>query len=112
MSEIPHLQAAVSRLKDKPFELVSLSLDDTASEVKTFVKSVTFPGTHVWSDDSKDSSPSKLYNIKSLPTWYLIDKDGKISARDPQGEKFIPAIEAILGPLPKVTTKAQHDHEG
>lgn len=102
----------MSRLKDQPFELISFSLDDSASEVKSFVKAMDFPGRLVWNDDTKESSPSKRYNVKSLPTWYLIDKDGKISARDPQGKKLIPAIEAILGPLPKVQKEAHVDLEG
>jgi len=97
IAEIPTLQKAVERFKDKPFVILAVSLNDTKREVKEFVKQAEFPGIHTWDEKGPDNPASVLYNAEMLPTWYLVDAKGIIRARDPFHEKLIPAIESVLG---------------
>ena len=97
MGEIPHLKAAVSRLKKKQFEILAVSLDDSRSELVEVIKSMSVPGVHTWESSGWDENPIRtLYNVQNMPTWYLIDAEGIIRARDPFGDELIPAVEAIL----------------
>lgn len=102
----------MSRLKGKPFEIVSVSLDDDVSDAKTLVTDMKFPGIHTWELVEEKHPVAEKFNVQSMPTWYLIDGLGVIRARDPQGDKLIPAIEAILGPVQDVTAESINKHEG
>ena len=112
MSEIPHLQAAVSRLKDKPFEILSISLDDSASDAEAMVAAMSFPGIHTWELEGELYPVAEKYNVQSMPTWYLVDQKGVIRARDSQGDKLIPALESILGPIQDAQADTISKHEG
>lgn len=102
----------MSRLKDKPFEIVSVSLDDAASDAKSIVTDMKFPGIHTWELIEEKHPVAEKFNVQSMPTWYLIDGLGVIRARDPQGDKLIPAIESILGPIQDVSVDSTSKHEG
>ena len=110
MGEIPHLQAAVSRLKGKPFEILFVSLDDTREELTTFLGATKPPGVHTYDMNRGESPTAILYNVEYLPTKYLIDPKGVIVARDPDVETLAETVEKILGgrknavPKDKVST--------
>ncbi|MCP4643098.1 MAG: hypothetical protein GY851_21810, partial [bacterium] len=46
-----------------------------------------------------EHSSAIQYNLQDIPTWHLIDAEGVIRARDPFGDKLIPAVKAALKPL-------------
>lgn len=100
------------RLKDKPFEIVSVSLDDTVTDALSMVTDMKFPGIHTWKLVEELHPVAEQYNVQSMPTWYLIDGKGVIRARDPQGEKLMPAVESILGPVQDVSAEPIRKHEG
>ena len=94
----------MSRLKGKPFEILAVSLDDTTAEVVGVVEALEFPGLHTWDEKGRENPVAKQYNVQNLPTWYLIDSKGVIRARDPFGEKLVPAIETVVGPINEAST--------
>ena len=100
MGEIPHLQAAVARLKSNgkagvpAFEIISVSVDDAREFVVSLVAARKFPGIHTWDVNGANNPVSDLYNVRGLPSWYLIDTKGVIAVRDPFGPALIPAVEA------------------
>ena len=97
MGEVPHLQAAVSRLKGKPFEILAVSLDDERDDLVKMIKRREIPGIQTWDAGGWDGNPvRKRYNVHDIPTWYLIDATGIIRMRDPLGEALVPAVEAML----------------
>lgn len=96
VGEIPHLKAAVSRLKDKPFEILAISLDDSREALAQTLKAFKPPGIHTWDEAGRENPVAKRYNVIGLPRWYLIGPDGVIRARDPFGDKLVPAVEAAL----------------
>ncbi len=107
VGEAPHLRAAVSRLKDKPFEILAISLDDERGALVDMVKRAKVPGVHTWVPIEWDDHPvRRLYNVQSMPTWFLIDATGVIRARNPFGKELIPAVEAALAPNGKSRARA------
>ena len=86
------------RLKGKPFEILAVSLDDTREELVEVVRQKKVPGLQTWDKAGWNNPLSTLYNIQTIPTWYLIDSQGVIRGRDPFGEKLVPAVEALLAP--------------
>lgn len=96
VAEIPDLKKTQARFKGKPFVILAVSLDGTKGEVASFVEQSGFPGIHTWHESGPDNPVSELYHAEFLPTWYLIDGNGTIRARDPFHDKLVPAIEAAL----------------
>lgn len=95
----------MSRFKDK-FEILSISADDHREALESLLKTIKIPGIQTW-DLKDDKYPIvELYNIQGFPTWYLLDANGVIRARDPLGDALIPAIEAALKPIKPATAKS------
>jgi len=93
--EFPRLKRASSRFGDK-LVILGVSLDESKEQIKPLMAALDPPGIQTW-DREGDSYPlGELFNIQGLPTWYLIAPDGTIHARDPFGDKLIPAVESAL----------------
>ena len=103
IAEIPNLRGAVSQFTGQPVEFVTISLDDDRQAALRTIVRLRAPGIHTWDAAGSENPIAKLYNVHSLPTWYLVDKNGIIRARDPHGEKLVPAIKAALQPQPKTS---------
>lgn len=86
----------MSRLKDKPFEIVAISLDDERNALTHMLEHMKVPGIQTWDDKGRENPIAKQYNVLRLPTWYLIDRKGVIRARDPFGDALIPAAKATF----------------
>ncbi len=86
----------MSRLKNKPFEILAISLDDAREILVHMLGSMKMPGIQTWDEKGRENPIATLYNAVTLPTWYLLDENGVIRARDPFGEQLIPAVTALL----------------
>ena len=75
--ELPHLQDLYKKYKDKGLTVLAINEDDPSSEakVKPFVKGKRF--TFKTAID-KDKELWRKFKIASLPTLFLIDKQGNI----------------------------------
>ncbi len=89
VGEIPFMQKAYKDFKSKGFEILSVSVDRDAAAWKKAVQDHGM--TWLQGHDTKDISHS-LYGVMSIPTTFLLDKDGVIIAKNLRGE----ALEAKL----------------
>jgi cytochrome c-type biogenesis protein len=97
-SEMPSMEAVYQRLKDRGFEVLAVNLGDSSGEVSAFMKEykLSFPSVL----DEKSITGSR-YNIRAIPTTYIIDRRGLIIARlvgsiNWNTPKIIAALEAVL----------------
>lgn len=101
MGEIPHLQAAVSRLRSKkagnsyPFEILNISADDDRTALVFLIERMNLPGIHTWDEKGRDNPVASLYNVRGLPSSYLLDADGVIKMRDVPVSELVQAIESV-----------------
>ena len=94
-TEIPELNAMQRELGDKGLTIVGASWDDTAQGVKDFQNDIKQEYTVLTGGEAVQD---KFGGIPSLPTTYIIDRDGNIrdkiiGARDRE------AFEAVIKPL-------------
>ena len=97
VAEIPHLREAYASLRGdgREFEILNVSLDSNDSNLPAFVRRLEMPGIQTW-EWVDDSNPvGKLFNVFSLPSWFLIDDTGVIRARNPFGEKLESSVTEI-----------------
>jgi thiol-disulfide isomerase/thioredoxin len=76
-AEMPSIEALWRKTKDKPFAIVAVSSGEKAEDVRAFIakNGYSYP---VYLDAS--GSMSSYFGARSIPTTYLIDKDGKAIA--------------------------------
>ena len=95
--ENPNVVKMYEKYKDKGFEIFGVSFDQSKEKwVEAIAKDkLTWP--HVSDLKGWESAAGKLYNITSIPHTVLIDKEGKIIAKNLRGA----ALEAKLAEVLK-----------
>jgi len=95
--EMPNVVKAYAKFKDKGFEIYGVSLDQTKEAWLEAIKEdgITWPQV----SDLKywECEAARLYNVQGIPFTVLIDKEGKIIAKNLRGEDLEKAIEKTLG---------------
>jgi cytochrome c-type biogenesis protein len=100
-AEIPQLNAMQHELGDKGLTIVGAALDDTTEGVKDFQNDIKQEYTVLM---GSDAVKQKLGGIPSLPTTYIIDREGMIvnkiiGGRDRDG--FESLVKPLLDEMPK-----------
>jgi len=91
---IPHEREMVSKLKDKPFALISISVDEDKKELQEFLDKEAMPWTHWW--DGAEAPMVKQWNVRFFPTIYVIDAKGVIRHKNIRGEELEKAVEKLV----------------
>ena len=79
-----------SDFKGKDVEFLYVSLDKNKSAWEKFVKNNEVQGLHLIASggDVYKSQIAKLYKVKKLPSYFLIDKQGKIAFKPERGKNI------------------------
>lgn len=74
---LPLLNTMRNTMKDQPFEVIAINLDEEIKDARGFLKQfpVSYPTLH----DVNGQSP-EMYGLQGMPTSYLIDKQGVVRA--------------------------------
>jgi thiol-disulfide isomerase/thioredoxin len=117
--ENPHIVNLYNAYKDKKFDIFSISLDgldarqearfglnkksmenQRAQTKKKWIKAIKDDGliwkNHVSELKSWTSEVASLYNIKSIPATYILDKKGVIRYKNLKGQALEKAIQELL----------------
>lgn len=95
--ENPNLVAAYDKYHDQGFDIFQVSLDQTREE---WLKGIKDDGLGRWHHVSDlkfwESSVVSLYGIQSIPTSYLLDREGRIIASNLRGDALIETLDQIF----------------
>lgn len=101
--ENPNVVAAYNKYKDKKFkigngfEIFGISLDQDAEKWKKAILDDKLVWKyHVSELGGWNSSAGRAYGVNSIPANYLIDKDGRIIAKNLRGAQLHQALESLL----------------
>ncbi|HWY86219.1 MAG TPA: TlpA disulfide reductase family protein [Gemmataceae bacterium] len=95
---IPHQREMVERLKDKPFALVSISIDEEKETLTKFLAKEKMPWIHWWPGNN-EGGVVEDWNIYRVPTIYVIDAQGVIRHKDIRGEELEAGVHKLLEEL-------------
>jgi peroxiredoxin len=94
--ENPNVVRLFNKYKDKGFDVFGVSLD---SKKEAWVQAIQKDGLN-WTQVSDllfwDSAPAKLYGIRGIPGNVLLDRSGKIIARNLRGEELEKKLAELL----------------
>jgi peroxiredoxin len=95
-AENPTIVKAYKQFKGKDFEILGVSLDDNKQDWLTAIKKDKLPWIHVSDLKGWESNVVPLYGIRGIPSNFLMDKEGKIIARDLHGDQLQKKLEEIF----------------
>jgi cytochrome c biogenesis protein CcmG, thiol:disulfide interchange protein DsbE len=72
-SEMPGLQRLANELRDRPFVLYSVDLQEDASQVEAFQRDY---GLNLYAVLDQDGDVTRAYGVRALPATFLIDQQG------------------------------------
>jgi peroxiredoxin len=94
--ENPNVVKVYNQYKDKGFEILGVSLDKNASSWNNAIAADGLTWKHVSDLKGWQSSAASLYSVSSIPQTILLDKDGKIIAKNLRGAELEKKLASIL----------------
>lgn len=95
-AENPNVVKAYNALKDKNFEIVSVSLDAGKAQWEDAIKKDGMPWIHVSDLKYWKNDVALLYGINAVPQNILINPQGVIVAKNLRGENLLAQLEAFV----------------
>jgi peroxiredoxin len=93
--ENPNVVKMYNKYKDKGFAIYGVSLDKDMNAWTAAIKKDGLSWTHGSDLKYWNSAAAQLYGVSAIPATYLLDKDGKVIAKNLRG----PSLEAKLSEL-------------
>lgn len=74
---LPHLRRLAARMEDKPFELVSVSVDRDEEAMRTMVEEEEMTWTQVW---DPEKHLVRAFGVETYPFYLVVDHEGRPTA--------------------------------
>ena len=95
--ENPNVTRIYSQYHDKGFEVFSVSLDSDAASWKRAIEADKLVWPNHVSDLRKwQSQAAAIYGVRSIPSTFLLDKEGRIVQRDLRGADLERAVKQMV----------------
>jgi len=97
--EMPSMEKLYQTIKNKDFAMVTINLQESASQVKEFFKEFKLTFTALLDSTGKVGAS---FGIRAIPTTYILDKTGRIigqvnGPREWDSKKAIALFENLMG---------------
>lgn len=94
--ENPNLVKAYAKYHDKGFEIIGVSLDDKKESWLKAIEADKLVWLHASDLKCWKSDLAAEYGIKSIPTSFLVDAEGRIIAKDLRGDALEKKLETLF----------------
>ena len=94
--EMPNVVKVYNQYKDKGFEIVGVSLDQTEEAWKKGIADLGITWPQMSDLKYWQCEAAAIYGVNAIPHTVLIDKDGTIIERNLRGEKLYERIAELL----------------
>lgn len=95
--ENPHVVNLYNQYHQKGFDILGVSLDRTKEPWLGAIEKDGLIWNHVSDLQGWSNSAARLYGVSSIPHTVLVDRDGKIIARNLRGEALDAKLKEIFG---------------
>jgi peroxiredoxin len=97
VGELPNVLAAYQKYHDQGFEIVGISLDKDRAALTSFIKDRGMTWRQYFDGQGWQNKLAEAYGIQSIPATFLLDRDGKIVAKNLRGEALDAKLAELLG---------------
>lgn len=95
LAEFPKLKQLYADYHEQGFEVFGLSLDESRDNVEAFQARAQLPWRLVVEAEQVQQAREK-YRVRTIPSLFLVDRDGRISHVDLKGNDLRQAVERCL----------------
>jgi peroxiredoxin len=95
-AEFPFVKALYAKYQSKGFEIYGVSLDKDRPSWVSSINSLGLNWKHVSDLKFWNCAPAKIYKVSGIPFTVLIDKEGKIIAKNLRGEDLERKLEELF----------------
>ena len=92
IAEMPNVKATYAKYKNQKFEIIGISLDNSTAPFEAYIASEGLTWRQYWDNGGKISN---MYNVRAIPSTFLIDGAGIIRRVNLRGS----ALEIAVGEL-------------
>lgn len=96
LAEMPNLKKYYKEFKEKGFEIIGISLDNSKDMLEEYIKKENLEWNISFSGKGWEDSTGELYGVKSIPSYWLVDKAGVLRHFGLRGEQLKKAIEELI----------------
>lgn len=111
LQEMPNVVGHYKDYHDKGFEVVGISLDESADDLKEFLKERKIPWVNLFESKEENTgwnNPiARQYGISGIPTCILVDQKGNVVSLNARGPKLGEWLTKLLGPVEKKEAAAE-----
>ena len=86
--EIPHIKEAYEQYHKDGFDIIGVNLDESEAELREFIEEHDIPWLQIFDGKGWESELARYFGINSVPSQWLIDRDGKILSVSTRGEQL------------------------
>lgn len=94
--EMPHLVKVYQKYHDKGFKILGVSIDKTQDEWVKGIKDMQLTWHHISSLSGWEDPVARMYQVESIPSNFLLDKNGKIIASNLKAEDLDKKLEELF----------------
>lgn len=98
IAEMPNVKATYAKYKNRKFEIIGISLDQSTAPLEAYIASEGLTWRHYWDNGGRISH---MYNVRAIPSTFLIDGAGIIRRVNLRG----PALEIAVAELVRENLK-------
>lgn len=95
--ENPNVVANYNKYKDMGFDILGVSLDRDMAAWRKAIAADGLPWHHISDLKGWQSAHAALYSVTSIPQTLLVDREGKIIARNLRGEALGAKLKELFG---------------
>jgi peroxiredoxin len=95
-ADLPNLRSTYAKFHDEGFEIIGISLDRDRGRLERFLNRESVPWAQSCDGLAWESPLIRKLGVLSLPASFLLDRDGRIVARDPRGDALDEALERLF----------------
>ena len=82
IGEILRVKKIYDTYKDQGFDIIGVSLDTDETKLHNYLEENDIPWRQIYSGLERQSPLAQQYDVRSIPTRWLIDRDGKLIAHE------------------------------
>lgn len=95
--ENPNVLKAYTKYHPKGFEILGVSLDDNKAKWEAAIQQDGLVWNHISDLRGWQAEPAQVYGVSSIPATVLVDREGKIIARNLRGPSLEQKLAEIFG---------------
>ena len=99
IEDLPHLAKIKQQIQNQKVVFLSISLDASVEQWHQAVEAYTLTGVHVHAPGGWQAAVAQLYQVRSIPSYFLVGPDGRMDGRVDdveEVEEVVSRIEEVL----------------